>query len=27
NSSVSTPIVVPALKVRDFQLASGSDAI
>ncbi len=27
NSSVSTPIVVPALKVRDFQLASVSDAI
>jgi len=27
NSSVSTPIVVPALKVRDFNLASVSDAI
>jgi len=27
NSSVSTPIVVPALKVRDFNLSSVSDAI
>jgi predicted Zn-dependent protease len=27
NSSVSTPIVVPAMKVRNFQLASVSDAI
>jgi predicted Zn-dependent protease len=27
NSSVSTPIVVPALKVRDFNLSSISDAI
>jgi len=27
NSSVGMPIVVPPLKVRDFQLASVSDAI
>ena len=27
NSSVGTPIIVPALKVREFNLASVSDAI
>ena len=27
NSSVSTPIVVPAMKIRGFNLASVSDAI
>jgi predicted Zn-dependent protease len=27
NSSVSAPIVVPALKIREFNLASVSDAI
>jgi hypothetical protein len=27
NSSVSAPIVVPAIKIREFNLASVSDAI